>query len=329
MTDPANARYILGIDGGGTKTQAVIVDEHGRLLGVGLGGPANYDAVGIDAAQANIAQAVAAARQAAGIAVQPFASAFLGMAGVVSVHDHQIVRGIADRLALADVVGVDHDCRIALAGGLTGRPGIVLIAGTGSSCFGINVQGEGWRSGGWGHLIADEGSSYWLGVEAMRMAVMAYDGRSGPTTLTERVMQALSITEMNAIMHRIYVPGLSKHEIAALAPLVIEAARDGDKIAGGLLRQSANDLADCVAAVARKLDLGKAPELVLVGGLLRAGEIFVSLLREAVLVRLPGCRIQWPELPPALGACLLALQQAGGSVDGEVAAALAEGAGRV
>jgi N-acetylglucosamine kinase-like BadF-type ATPase len=319
-------RRFLGIDGGGTKTQAVIIDDCGRLLGAGLGGPANYDAVGIEAAQFNIAQAVEAARRAAGISEQPFASAFLGLAGVVSTHDCEIAHGIAKRLNFADRVGVDHDCRIALAGGLSGRPGIVLIAGTGSSCFGMNACGDQWRAGGWGHLISDEGSGYWLGVEALRLAVMDHDGRGQTTALTALVMAALGVTEMNDIMHRIYVPGLSKPEVAALAPLVMDAAREGDSSALDLLRQGAQDLADCVAAVARRLNLGDTPSLALVGGLFRAGETLSALLREAVLARLPGCQMQEPELPPVLGACLLALAQVGESVDDRIKGALAEGA---
>lgn len=319
-------RYILGIDGGGTKTQAAIIDERGRLLGTGLGGPANYDAVGIEEAQANIGQAVDEARRAAGLSAQPFASAFLGVAGVVSAHDHEIVHGIAYRLNLSSSVGVDHDCRIALAGGLSGRPGIVLIVGTGSSCFGVNARGEQWRSGGWGHLISDEGSSYWLGIQAMRVAVTSYDGRGAPTPLVDRVMRALNIADMNEIMHRLYVPGLSKHEIAALAPLVIEVAREGDSAALGLLRQGALDLAECVFAVAHRLKLTDALELTLVGGLLRAGEIVLDLLREAVLARLPNCRITWPELPPVLGACLIGLQRLNLVIDSARAAALRTGA---
>ena len=324
-------RIVLGIDGGGTKTQAAIVDEHGNLLGHGLGGPANYDAVGLQAAEDNIHRAVANARSMAGLNQAPFDAAFLGVAGVVSDRDHAIVRGFATALALAppDQLGVDHDCRIALAGGLSGRPGIVLIVGTGSSCFGVNRQGLSWRAGGWGHLIADEGSSYWLGVEAMRIAAASYDGRLGSTLLVEAIMQALGIQDMQELMHRIYVPGLSKHEIAALAPVVIDVVRRGDAIALDLLRRGAHELAQCVAAVAERLDMMDTCELVLVGGLFRAGDTLMDLLREAVGEQVPACRMTEPEMPPAYGAALLALQQLGISVDESRVAALRTGSRRL
>jgi N-acetylglucosamine kinase-like BadF-type ATPase len=305
-------RYILGLDGGGTKTQAVIVDTHGRFCGAGLGGPSNYDDVGIAVAQANIGQAVGLARRQAGLADTPFAAAFLGVAGVVSETDRTVIRQIAQNLALAapEQVGVDHDCRIALAGGLSGRPGIVQIAGTGSSCFGMNAAGESWRAGGWGHLIADEGSSYWLGVQAMRAVVCAYDGRlTQATLLTQKMCRHLGLGHMNEIMHRIYVPGLARAEVAALAPLVIQAAQAGDEVALALLRQGAQELAECILAVANQLGLAAGPcELALVGGLCQAGGIFLDPLRQAVLARLPHCRPTLAELSPVLGACLLGLQ---------------------
>jgi glucosamine kinase len=291
------SKFILGIDGGGTKTRAAIVDEGGSLLGTGKGGGSNYDDVGTEAAQTNIGATVAAAWEDAGLAPHPFDAVFLGMAGVVSPTDQGIIHQIAMNLELAsaDCVGVDHDCRVALAGGLSGRPGIVQIAGTGSSCFGINEAGERWMAGGWGELISDEGSSYWLGVQAMIRAVRAYDGREGPTILLERVLDHLKLGSVNDIMHRLYSQGVTRAEIARLAPAVIEAARQGDWAAQDLVQRGVSDLADCVLAVAKQLGMGDAPELALVGGLMNAVDVFVSPLKEAVWERLPGCSIQRPE----------------------------------
>lgn len=310
--------YVLGVDGGGTKTHVAIVDSSGQICGTGQAGPSNYDDVGVDVAQANIGQAVAAARQVAGLKNVPFSAVFLGMAGVVSPQDRAAIYGIAQNLNLAapNAIGIDHDCRIALAGGLSGRPGIVQIAGTGSSCYGRNSAGEDWRAGGWGHLISDEGSGYWFGLQAMRMAVGAFDGRVEATPLTEQVRRRLDLDHMNDIMHHLYVVGMSRAEIAALAPLVIEAARAGDLVSLRLIQEGTQDLADCILAVARRLGLAHGPsELALVGGLFQAGDIFVQPLKEAVWERLPGCKISLAELPPVLGACLLALETAALNLD--------------
>jgi N-acetylglucosamine kinase-like BadF-type ATPase len=304
-------RYVLGVDGGGTKTHAAIMDEAGKVCELGQSGPSNYNDVGVDQTRANIAAAVSAARRQSGLDGRPFAAAFLGMASVVSPTDRAIIHGIATDLALAapSNIGVDHDCRVALADGLSGRPGIVLIAGTGSSCYGRNAMGDDWRASGWGYIISDEGSGNWLGVRAMESAVRAYDGRGAPTVLEEAVMRALGIDDMNDILHRLYVVGLSRAEMAALAPLVIDAARTGDDVALGIIKRGADELADCVLAVARRLGMAEdSLEVALVGGLFQAGAIVRTPLNEALDRRLPQYRALPAEQPPVVGACLLALQ---------------------
>lgn len=309
------ARTLLGIDGGGTKTQAALCDATGRVLGVGLGGASGIDSVGAEGAVAGIGAAVAAAWRDAGLAPAPCASVFLGMAGVVAEADRAIVRGVARRLGLGEAVGVDHDIRIALAGGLSGRPGIALIAGTGSSCFGINAAGARWQAGGWGHLISDEGSSYWLGWNAIRLAAGACDGR-WETALRAPVLRQLGLQDIADLHQRLYVQGITKAEIAAFAPLVIEAAGVGDALAQQLIEQGMDELAQMVAAVARRLGWQDAPcAVTLTGGLWRAGQAVLAPFRTALAARLPQATVVLPALPPVLGACVLALQGAGVAVD--------------
>jgi N-acetylglucosamine kinase-like BadF-type ATPase len=317
--------YVLGVDGGGTKTNAAILDEHSHLCGFGRGGPSNLDDLSLDVIQANISNAIHQACQMAGLASACFDSAFFGMAGVVSPRDRHAIQKIAEAMHLAppEHIGIDHDCRIALAGGLRGRPGIVLIAGTGSSCFGMNAERESWRAGGWAHLLADEGSGYWLGLHAMKIAVASYDGRAKPSVLMELVKRHLGLTDMNEIMHRLYVVGLSRAEMAALAPIVLDAAAAGDAAAINLIQRGTQELADYVLAVAQHLSLASGnPEIVLVGGLFHSGEIFLQPTHQAILQRLPGCRIQQPEFPPVVGACILGLQALSLSMDDEQAHSL-------
>ena len=311
-------RIFLGIDGGGTKTQVAICDESGRVLGGATGGASGIDSVGADAATANIGAAVAAARAQAGLSDAPFAGVFFGMAGVVSAADRDIIHAVARRLQLGDAIHVDHDIRIALAGGLAGRPGIALIAGTGSSCFGMNAAGERWQSGGWGHIISDEGSSYWFGWNAIRLASGAGDGR-WQTALYTPVMRQLGIADVADLHQRLYAQGISKAEIAAFAPLVIETAAAGDALALALIRQGVYELAQMVVAVAQRLCWGEAPcEVTLTGGLWRAGNVVLTPFRAALAEILPQARIVMPELPPVLGACVLALQAAAVSIDGGI-----------
>lgn len=325
-------RYVLGVDGGATKTLAVILDEQGRFCGSGTSGSSNYDNVGFDQACANLGEAVRGASAAAGIPdsglhgpAPRFAGVFLGLAGIVSDKDRATIQRMAQTLNLgpADHTEVDHDCRIALAGGLSGRPGIVLIAGTGASCFGVNAAGERWLVGGWGHLMADEGSSYWLGVQALRATMAAYDGRRPATAIAPRVLKALGLTDPIEMMHRVYVERLSTTDVAALAPIVTQSALEGDATAQQIIHSGMDALAECVQVLSDRLQLGghaaegdghRRVEVTLVGGLLRAGPVVTDPLVGAIRSRVPGAVLTMPELPPVIGAGLLALRGLGAAV---------------
>jgi N-acetylglucosamine kinase-like BadF-type ATPase len=297
---------ILGVDGGGTKTHAVITDETGRMLGEGFGGPTNIDDHNLETASLNLGYAVNKARANAKLEPGPFAAAFLGIAGVVSEADRGLVRELARGLELCtpEHLGVDHDARVALAGGLSDRPGMVLIAGTGSACFGLGASGERHLTGGWGHLLADEGSGYWLGLEALRAAVCGFDGRGQRSTLEQRALAFLGIRTPEEIMHRVYVVGLSRSELAAFAPTVLEVAASGDPVASEIVERGAKALAETVQVTAARTNL-VAPEIVMVGGILKS-EVMLEPLRAHLLARLPEMRLVAAEQSPAHGACLLA-----------------------
>jgi N-acetylglucosamine kinase-like BadF-type ATPase len=157
-------KYMLGVDGGGTRTRAVVIDEFANVQGLGYSGSSNYDDVGAQQAQWHLHAAI---RQACAPISGPgrLSAAYLGIAGVVVNRDRLLVREMLQGLGLADdaSVTIDHDCGTALAGAIGEGPGVVVIAGTGSSCYGRNESGETWLCGGWGYLLDDLGSSYFLG----------------------------------------------------------------------------------------------------------------------------------------------------------------------
>ena len=303
--------YVLGIDGGATKTGVVIMDDSGAIVGQGIGGVGNYTVVGVEGVKTSVSEAVSQARQVAGLEDTPFDGVFFGMASVVSPADRALIRGIGEALQLAssDHIGVDHDCRIALAGGLSGRPGIVQICGTGSSTYGVNAAGEGWRTGGWGRTISDEGSSYWMAVQAMKAAVRAYDGRDGETALLTMVLDFWRIGDVNDIYRPLYVDEVSKTEVAQMAPLVIEVASAGDDTALAIIERGAELTAECVEAAARVLGMwGRPVEVALVGGIFSAGEITLEPFRQAVYRRVPDSSLVHAEQSPVVGAAILARQ---------------------
>lgn len=307
--------FVLGVDGGGTRTRVAVVGMDGRVRSIGMAGSSNYDDVGKDAAQAAIDLAAREALVAAGADRSQSAAIFLGMAGVTSDADKQHIRDIALALKLAppERIGVNHDCSAALAGGLEGRPGIVQILGTGSSCYGRNAAGESWMAGGRGQLISDEASGNWLGIQAMRMAVRAYDGRTPDTVLLPRVLEALEIDSIEDILHRQFVVGLTRAEIAALAPLVLDAADADDAVAIEILERGAQEVAEMVAAVARKLGLDRAPvcEVCVVGGVVEGSASYRQRITAAVRRMTPNAEVKLPAQPPVIGAAILALELAG------------------
>ena len=309
-----NKKIVVGIDGGGTNTRAVLVTEMGEVLGIGSAGPSNYDDVGIETARQNIAAALDAAWRASGRPARSCDAGFIGLGGVVSETDRATIRRIACEvnLALPARTGVDHDIRISLAGSLAGKEGITLIVGTGSACYGRRADGRAWRAGGWAHLLDDLGSGYYLGLQAMIAAVRAADARGAPTALTKSLLAALELHDIQDIMRRLYHDGLSRTEIAALAPLVIRIAAEGDCVAREIIARGVDELAFMVETVARKLEFLPGRVLVgVTGGVAHSGPTYEGPLYAAIRRRVPTAEIVEPKLAPVLGAALLALESLG------------------
>lgn len=312
--------YYLGIDGGGTKTRATIIDSNGAIVGHGVGASSNVNNLGKGKATLHVKETVALAAAQAGIDRHSFKAVFLGIAGVVSDSDRNDIFEIATQLNLASAgkIGIDHDARIALAGGLAGQPGIVQIVGTGTSCFGINAQNERWLAGGWGYLVTDEGGGYWLGLQAIKAAAAHADGRGEPTMLTEMVREALELNAMREVMNRLYTQHLSVTEIAALSRLVIAAAQNGDNVTIDIIARGMEEVARCVVAVAQQLKFAEDDtHLVLIGGMTQAGDVLTKPLKAAIHRHLPQCNIHQPQFEAAIGAAILAYQQDGGVVDAQ------------
>ena len=312
-------KFFLGLDGGGTGTRVFLADAAGRSGAVGESGQSNPHHATPETVQAHLEEAIAAACAKAGVARGDCVSVFVGMAGITNAAGRaEVHRQVAACGLQHALITVDHDIRIALAGGLGGRPGMALIVGTGSSCYGRTADGWTWQSGGWGSLIADEGSGFFLGRKAIAAAARMADGRQIESGLRAAVFSWLGIGEVSELIHRLHDQGLSRAEIAAFAPRVIELAGGGDLAAREILERGALLLAETVAANHRQLPTGPAPELVITGGLGTAATIYREQIERAIRAQLPGVQIRQPLLPPVMGATLLAMEQAGQPVTQEL-----------
>jgi glucosamine kinase len=306
---------LLGIDGGGTRTRAVLVTPQGRVLGQGEAGPSNYHNTSLNTVAGNLRRATEQAWTATGRAFAPASRAYLGCAGIKTDADAARVRAAAEGIGLAPAgqIEVVNDLHNALAGGLGGAPGIALIAGTGTNCLGRDASGKTFMCGGWGWLLDDEGGGFGLALAAMRAAVRAADGRAPTTELLPAVLAFLGVREANALLERLYVQPWRSDEIAAFAPVVIRLAEAGDTTARGILRQGAAALAELVAGAAQQLDFPENFDVVVLGGCARSGPPYQPLVEAAIRRRCPSAKLVEPIYPPVHGAALNVLRAAVGT----------------
>jgi N-acetylglucosamine kinase-like BadF-type ATPase len=294
-------RYVLGIDAGGTKTVGLLADEQGRAVAEARGGGANlqtHGELGVEKVFDDIIETLGRDHTISAVC--------LGIAGVDRPHDEAVIRGILRRLGHRDGVRVVNDAAIALAAGAPSRVGIVVLAGTGSIAFGADRSGRTARSGGYGFLLADEGSGYWLGHQILRAAVRSYDGRGPKTLLEPLVFEAFEVDTVADLVPLVYEKGLPKHHTAALAPLVEQARLRGDPLAAQLVEQAGQELAVAARSVHRQLDFGSEPfPVVLAGGVFKACPTLPEPFSRHL--DLPGARPSLLATEPASGAVALAL----------------------
>jgi glucosamine kinase len=305
----AGARFVLGIDGGATKTLAALLDLRSGTLYLGQGGPSNEDAVGTRAAVGGLLDAADAALARAGIASQELDGAVIALAGTdtaaVARHVHA---------ARTDRWIVVNDVVAAWATATGGQPGIGVISGTGSNVFGVGRVGaetRAWRAGGWGHLLGDEGSGHWFGTESIKAALRDREDSGPATALSAAAVEFFGVPSIEALATRVYSQPLSKSEIAAFAIETARLAGGGDPVARELYERGARLLSAQVAAVIRRTGLTGAFPVGLIGSAFKAGDVFVEPLVLAVHELAPGAQVSVVEMAPVGGSLLLAMRACG------------------
>lgn len=248
MSEGETTPLFLGVDGGGSKTLAVIVDETGRERGRGVAGSSNHEVVGLESAVTAIRDAVGHATLAAH-ATPPLTAAWIGLAGIDHPRDVEMLTPAAR--SFATTVRISNDAELVLSA-LPRQVGVAVISGTGSIALGRDAKGTLVRVGGWGHILGDEGSGFGIGREALQCAVRAADGRGPATALLDSILKCWQLPSPESLLERVY-PTFDKTAIAALAPLVLSLARAGDLMARRIEARAANELALAVMAVARRL----------------------------------------------------------------------------
>jgi len=304
-------KFYLGIDAGGTKTHAIIADSESRVIGEGFSGAANPLRAGLEEAISHIEQAVAEACTQAEVKLYSIESACAAVAGINHpIHYHTMKDALSDALHIEGLELVT-DARAALEGALDGKPGVVIIAGTGSIAVGMDASGRQARAGGFGPTLSDEGSGYDIARRGLQAVISSFDGRSPDTMLTDLICKRLGVASPSDLPAVIYNSDSEPVEIAPLAELVDEAARRGDEVARKILATAGAELGRLAVTVIEKLGLQSSEfRIACVGSVFRSGDFVLSPLGEAVLRAAPRAEIGPPLYSPAIGAVKLAQELA-------------------
>jgi len=299
----------LGVDGGGTKTHIILLDEENRVVGEGFAGVSNPLRVGVETAVSNIVKATDAACDTANRSRGDIVSAALGLAGVRREDLRQRVRESFYKRLRLNRVEVTTDAEIALYGVTLGGAGLVVIAGTGSICMGRNASGETEIAGGWGPLAGDEGGGAGIARRALQAIAKASDGRGRATDLSDAAIEYFRAGRLEDLSVAIYAPTVDNAKIAGFARFVVEVAETGDETAVEILREAGGELGLAARAVIEKLGLQKQEFPVgYVGGIFNAGKLITTALLETIHATAPKAFLSLPKLVPAHAAALLGFE---------------------
>ena len=299
----------LGIDGGGTKTNAALMSAGEEVIAEGTSGPSNPLRVGVETAVSNISKAIEAACDEGGLSRGDIVAATLGLAGVRRQDIKERVReSFVKRFGIRPVTVVT-DAEIALFGTTLGKPGLVVIAGTGSICLGKNEKGTLAISGGWGPLAGDEGGGVGIAQAALHRVAKASDGRGVPTALSEQASEYFRASGPENLIVAIYSPQVDNTRIAGFARVVVETALKGDKIAVEILDDAGRELGVAACAVLKqlKLDRQKTP-IGCVGGVFHAGKLLTKPMLDTIRKVAPKAFLTEPLMKPSHAAALMAVR---------------------
>ncbi len=296
--------YIVGIDGGGTKTIGILTTGTGQHLAQTQSGPANYHVVGETKTQAVLEDLIGELYKKADIPRTSPVRFCLGMAGLGRPGDREVIGRICDEIGICKNRVLTHDAHIALVGGTEKQEGVIVISGTGSIVYGINADGRDARASGWGYLLGDEGSGYDIAIKGLRAIARAADGRGDQTELTDRILNTLELNEPTELIR--WVHAANRDTIAQLAEIVFDTAKTRDTVADCIVDEAADELVCAATSVIKQLKFTEPFDIVLNGGNLIHQTMFADKLRHRFARIQPEASVQLPKHEPAYGAVLLA-----------------------
>jgi N-acetylglucosamine kinase-like BadF-type ATPase len=312
---PGLGPHVLGVDGGNSKSDVVLASADGTCLAAARGPSVSHQAVGLEAGMSRLATLLSEARAVAGDqAAGPADVAVLCLAGADTAADVRLLESALGGLGLARRVVLRNDTLAVLRSGTDSGWGVAVICGAGVNAAGIAPNGRTARLAALGEISGDWGGGTDVAWAGLAAAVRGRDGR-GPRTVLERVIpSALGLGRPSSVTHALYTGRLDDARVRDLAPVVFQAAIDGDAAARSIIDRLADEVVAMARAMLTRLHLARTVvDVVLGGGVMRTPDsAFHDRIREGIHHVAPTARIIVPRAPPVLGATLLALDELGG-----------------
>jgi N-acetylglucosamine kinase-like BadF-type ATPase len=310
-------RYVLGVDGGGSKTHALVLDQSGKVWGFGASGCGSHQVSGLELAIAEIKQATITAIEQSALAPQEIQIGCFCLAGADLKEDYQLLAKAVEAKNLAQEIIVKNDTMAALRASTTRSWGVAVICGSGFNAAGRSPDGDEIVLPGLGPISGDWGGGGDLSNEIIRLVMRAWDGRGQKTKLTNLVLKSLEAPSEEVLIERLYHETISHRELLRLVPLLFEAAEAGDRPARKLITQLGEEVAVTANALIKRLSMQAMDvEVGLAGGVFKGkGPLLIETVTHKIHQVAPQARIRRTRYEPVVGAALLALESAGVRVD--------------
>ncbi len=285
----------VSVDGGATKTLAACYSDDGTILGIGASGPSNFRNIGIEKAKANLLQAVTRSLEKSGVERNSVSQYSFALAGVKdSKKSTEIIESFIHEMQLGKKISILNDGEAGFNCRFPGMDGIVAAPGTGMIAYGR--RGKVFeRASGWGWFLGDEGGAFYTAKRALQESSKIFDRRSeSDSRLPEAVLYYFGVDEPRKLVNEVYTEPIDIRRIAAFTRIISDYAKQGDRLAISLLKESAREAANCVLALKKKMFPDRDVEFSGYGGVYRAGDIYWNTLRDTVVNAYPGMKYKRP-----------------------------------
>lgn len=303
---------VIGLDMGASKTSCVVADLKAKPLSHALSGPSNLNSCGIDGFQAALRKALCGALSPLASLNPVILAVGLGVAGLEGFQEREPVEKAIKAVLKGHnpVILIESDASMALLGALGRKPGILVLAGTGSIALGRNEAGEVMRVGGFGYLLGDEGSGFELGQRGIRAALRSFDGTGPETELLVALKACYGLENPTDILPLVYKSPSCVETIGRFAVRVLDLGFKGDGLAEGIVRDAVESLVGMTQALADKLHFARPFALATSGGLFQ-NRAFLMAFLKSLESRMPQAKPTTPSHSPQMAAALLALEAIG------------------